>query len=118
MQEKCCGVITQRVLCQRRDTEYSSRLVDVLDPLLGPAQVGVGHGRAIAEIQLDVGPQRVTLKRGTAELQSDERYALTLLFHPHHPHHLRKTKSNYQAAALKGESCNTERKTSSKSHRK
>lgn len=56
MKEECCGVITHVVLCQGRDTEYPGGFVDVFDPLLGPAQVGVGHGRAIAKIQLDVGP--------------------------------------------------------------
>lgn len=79
VQEERRGVITQRVLCQRRDTEYSSRLVDVLDPLLSPAQVGIGHGGAVAEVQLDVGPQGVSLKHSRAGRHSatDEHYALT-----------------------------------------
>jgi len=66
VQEQCGGIVTERVLCQSCDTEYSSRLVDVFDPLLGPAQVGVGHGCAVAEIQLDVGTQRVALKHNRA----------------------------------------------------
>lgn len=41
VQVECRGVVTERVLCKRRDTEYSGRLVDVLDPFLGPAQIGV-----------------------------------------------------------------------------
>lgn len=34
----------------------------MLDALLGPAQVGVGDGCPITKVQLDVGPQGVTLK--------------------------------------------------------
>lgn len=66
MQVKRCAVVTQRVLCQRGNTEDSSRLVDMLDAFLSPAQVGVRHGGAVAEIQLDVRPQGVPLKRNTA----------------------------------------------------
>lgn len=63
MQEECGRIITQCVLCQRCDTEYPSGLVYVFDPLLSPAQVGVGHGCAVTKIQLDVSLQGVTLKR-------------------------------------------------------
>lgn len=62
MQEKNCGVVTKQIFCQCCDTEDSSGFVNVFDPLLSPAQVGVGHSCPITEIQLDVGPQRVTLK--------------------------------------------------------
>lgn len=41
VQIECRGVVTERVLCKRRDTEYSGRLVDVFDPFLGPAQIRV-----------------------------------------------------------------------------
>lgn len=41
VQIECRGVVTERVLCKRCDTEYSGRLVDVFDPFLGPAQIGV-----------------------------------------------------------------------------
>lgn len=68
MQEERCGVVTQRVFCQRCDTDDSSSLVDVFDSLLGPAEVGVGHCCAVSKIQLDVGPQRVTLKHSTASV--------------------------------------------------
>lgn len=83
MKEERCGIITQHVFCQRCHTEDSCRLVDVFDPFLGPAQVRVGYGCAITEIQLDVGPHRVTLKHNTAGLYSatDEHYVLTSLFH-------------------------------------
>lgn len=51
----------------------------MFDPLLGPAQIGIGHSCAVAKIQLDVGPQRVTLKHSTVGLHSatEEHYALT-----------------------------------------
>lgn len=82
MQEQRRGIITQRVLCQRCDTDDSSSLVDVFDPLLSPAQVRVGHSCAVAEIQLDIGPYRVPLKNNTARLHSarDDHDAPTL-FH-------------------------------------
>lgn len=64
MQVERGGVVSQRVLGQRRHTDDPSRLVHVLDPLLGPAQVGVGDGRPVAEIQLDVGPYGVSLRAG------------------------------------------------------
>ncbi|MEQ2172735.1 hypothetical protein GOODEAATRI_024339 [Goodea atripinnis] len=40
----------------------------MFDPLLGPAQVGKGDCCPIAKIQLDVGPQRVSLKHSKTEL--------------------------------------------------
>lgn len=106
MQEECCGVITQGVLCQRCNTEYPSRLVDVFDPLLSPAQVGIGHSCAVAKIQLDVGAQRVTLKHSTARLYSatDEHF-----FTWNAPHHYREAMQNQQMVALRGEYYNIER---------
>ena len=62
VQEERGGVVTQHVLCQRRDAHDASSLVDVPDPLLRPAQVGVGHRRAVAKVQLDVGAQGVALE--------------------------------------------------------
>jgi len=44
------GVVAQRILRQRRDAEDPRRLVHVADALLDPAEVGVGHGRPIAEV--------------------------------------------------------------------
>lgn len=62
MQVERCRIITQWVLRQRRDTDYSSNLVHMFDALLCPAQIRVGHRRAITEIQLDVGSYGVALK--------------------------------------------------------
>lgn len=56
-------VVSQRVLSQRRHADDPSSLVHVFDPLLSPAQVGVGNGRAVAKVQLDVGSDGVALKR-------------------------------------------------------
>lgn len=81
MQEESRAVKTQRVLRQRGDTEYSRRLVDMFDPLLGPAQVGVGHSCAVAKIQLDVSPQRVTLKHSMKEMQPHEYHAVRSYLH-------------------------------------
>lgn len=62
MQVERCRIITQWILCQRCDTDDSSSLVHMFDPLLRPAQIRVGHRRAITEIQLDVGSYGVALK--------------------------------------------------------
>lgn len=70
MQKECRAVITQHVVCQGGDAEYSSRLVHMFDPLLSPAQVGIGHGCAVPEVQLDVGPQGIALKHSTAVFYS------------------------------------------------
>ena len=64
MQVEGRGVESQRVLRQSRDAEYAGRLVHVPDALLGPAQVGVRNRRAVAEVQLDVGPHGVPLAHG------------------------------------------------------
>lgn len=64
VQVECGCVVSQRVLSQRRHADDPSSLVHVLDPLLSPAQVGVGNGRAVAEIQLDVGSNGVALRGG------------------------------------------------------
>lgn len=65
VQEESGGVITQHVLCQRGDTKYSRRSVDVFDSLLSPAQVGVRDGCAVTKIQLDVCLQGVALKQNS-----------------------------------------------------
>lgn len=38
--------------------------VDVLDAVVGPAQVGVGDLDAVPEVQLDAGPRRLSLQTG------------------------------------------------------
>lgn len=52
------------ILRKRGDPEDSGGPVHMLDALLGPGEVGVGHGRAIAKVQLDVCPHGVALATG------------------------------------------------------
>lgn len=64
VQEERCGLGAQAVLASSCHPVDPHRLVDVLDPVLDGAHVGVGEGVAVAEVQRDARPRAVAL-RGT-----------------------------------------------------
>lgn len=61
MQEECCGLGAQAVLASGCHSVDAHRLVDVLDPVLDGAHVGIGESVAVAKIQRDARPRPVTL---------------------------------------------------------
>lgn len=61
VQEQCRGLRAQAVLASGCHPVDPHRLVDVLDPILDGAHVGVGESVAVAEIQRDARPRTVAL---------------------------------------------------------
>lgn len=61
MQEEGCGLGAQAVLAGGRHPVDPHRLVDVLDPVLDGAHVGVGQSVTVAEIQRDARPRPIAL---------------------------------------------------------
>lgn len=64
VQEEHAAVRALAVLGQRRHSVNPSGSVDVLDAVIGPAQVGVRDLDAVPEVQLDAGPRRLSLQTG------------------------------------------------------
>lgn len=80
MQVEGWRVEPEAVLRQRCDSEDARTAVHVPDALLRPAQIGVGHGRTVSKVQLNVCPQRVALK--TAHRAKSDYYSNSLAHFP------------------------------------
>lgn len=72
VQEECGGLGAEAVLANGCHPVDAHCLVDVLDPVLDGAHVGVGESVAVAEIQRDARPRPVTLRRKSGNCYSDK----------------------------------------------
>lgn len=64
VQEQHAAVRALAVLGEGCHSVNPSGSVDVLDAVIGPAQVGVRNLDAVPEVQLDAGPRRLSLQTG------------------------------------------------------